>query len=293
MFKTKYKKHLLTLIVTVLLLVSINLNSFALSSLTVDFNKGSYRASIVTSSGVSDVTRTTARGRVTYKGVPCTAFQYNSSYEYNHKILLVGADISFYSDTQYKFSGKFACQNSFLPDEMLFSLTVYITNSSGESLPLIPLLNDFHCSSTTDNWTTFNGTFRFPDTAGYNESFQLFLIVIFTTYPTNIPNTLYYLSDVVFEIDDPMYGQHYTPPDNPMNDMNDKIESVDKDLPTIDDVDLSGLMNSFDFSEYNQGFSSFNDVFSKVLTATNMTSVLLFTLTFGLGIYIIGRRLRG
>lgn len=73
--------------------------------------------------------------------------------------------------------------------------------------------------------------------------------------------------------------------------MSDELEAAEGDLPTLESDDLDKSFDIHILSDLNNGFIAINNIFDEVTSALGFTSVITFVLTFGIGIYLLGRRL--
>lgn len=76
-----------------------------------------------------------------------------------------------------------------------------------------------------------------------------------------------------------------------IDDINKDIENTESGLPSVDGSDFDNVVNTDILSDLSKGFVAVNTVFSIVTEKLGFTSVIVFFLSFGLAIYIIGRRL--
>lgn len=76
-----------------------------------------------------------------------------------------------------------------------------------------------------------------------------------------------------------------------IDNINKDIEDTESGLPSVDGSDFDKVINTDILSDLSKGFVAVNTVFSIVTEKLGFTSVIVFFLSFGLAIYIIGRRL--
>ena len=76
-----------------------------------------------------------------------------------------------------------------------------------------------------------------------------------------------------------------------VDDINKDIEDTESNLPDFDGSDFDKVINTDILSDLSKGFIAVNSVFSIVIDKLGFTAVIVFFLSFGLAIYIIGRRL--
>lgn len=76
-----------------------------------------------------------------------------------------------------------------------------------------------------------------------------------------------------------------------IDNINKDIEDTESNLPGFDGSDFDKVINTDILSDLSKGFIAVNSVFSIVIDKLGFTAVIVFFLSFGLAIYIIGRRL--
>lgn len=76
-----------------------------------------------------------------------------------------------------------------------------------------------------------------------------------------------------------------------IDNINKDIEDTESNLPDFNGSDFDKVINTDILSNLSKGFIALNSVFSIVVDKLGFTSIIVFFLSFGLAIYIIGRRL--
>lgn len=95
-------------------------------------------------------------------------------------------------------------------------------------------------------------------------------------------------TDFYFEVDDPTLnpGIFEPPTSNSWDNNKDEMSSIMDDLPNSDDVELSNV----DMSNFRQGLACIKQMFNGLVSKTGLSSLIVFVLTFSLGVYLIGRK---
>lgn len=205
-----------------------------------------------------------------------------------------GFNVDLYPGKSYKFNFRYVQRFNSL---CIFKMSVYYytgnnpSNSSdwveGENLFIYTLNERFN---TGYPWQDVSGTFTVPT---FNNSFYCAFVFEFTFNDSDTSNLKPFirLGDFSYSLYDPYLnpGTYDPPTSNAWEDSQDEFSSVEAALPSLSDGDLSDV----DLSNFSKGFSCINSLFDKLLSKTNLTAVLAFSLTFGLGIYLIGRKVGG
>lgn len=296
----RYSKHLFILLTSFILIFSFQFNTFAVStSSTLRFYDTSFKAyANGLSSDKIDVTNKVTKsysnsGKYTSFSFP----KYDDVGAVGLALKLdSGFNVDLYPGESYSFNFRYAQRLNSLN---WFKLSVYYytgnnPNSSsdwveGENLFIYTLYEQFDNTFTT--WKNVNGTFTVPT---FNSSFYSSFVLEYINNDVagSSLNQILYLGDFSYSLSSPLYGEHYNPPDTNISSNIDDYNDIVSSLPTVDSDNLSDLMSSFDISDFSKAFDCFNTVFDNFISSLNLTHVLLFTLTFGLGIYVLGRRLK-
>lgn len=95
-------------------------------------------------------------------------------------------------------------------------------------------------------------------------------------------------TDFFFEVDDPTLnpGIFEPPTSNSWDSNKDEMSSIMDNLPNSDDVKLSNV----DMSNFRQGLACIKQMFNGLVSKTGLSSLIVFVLTFSLGVYLIGRK---
>ena len=84
-------------------------------------------------------------------------------------------------------------------------------------------------------------------------------------------------------------GVYEEPTTNEWEENKDEFEQIESELPTFDSSDMSEV----DISNYSGGFGVVRYLFDRFLSVSGLTPLLAFALTFGLGVFLIGRKVGG
>lgn len=84
-------------------------------------------------------------------------------------------------------------------------------------------------------------------------------------------------------------GVYEEPTSNAWEDNKDKFEQIESELPEFD----SSILDNVDISDYSGAFGAVRYLFERFLNASSLTTLLVFSLTFGLGVFLIGRKVGG
>lgn len=294
-FLKKYIKKLLSVFICVLFIFSFNFNAYAAALYqTCDLDKGSYKAYVreLDSSGnvisSEDVTSSTGRGRVTVNGRSCTAFRYDKAYNTYQKHLECGVDMALYPGYQYNFSGAFSTNYNFKYDYLFKISVVFIMTDGTNNFSVTLYEGSFdNPDNSASSWTDFSGNFIIPD--NFSGNLEGALLIMVNSYGAiSVQSHYLYFTNFEFTVDHPLYTPVDPEPD-PSNPFDD-FKGNDTDLPDSSDVNIDDLMD-FDLSDYGEGFFVLNKIFDRVTDALEFKPIILFCLTLGLGVYIIGRKL--
>ena len=285
------KKHLFTFIVTLVLLFSLNLNTFAVTNHTVNFYPYDFIAYYNPSSGgATNCTDTTKKSNMTstINGTQyhVTQYKFSSLYSLYRKSLISGADLQIYTDTDYKFDFYIRCGEVSGCNSSVLVTLVFANDSDAGAVVTIFEKDNFQSNS----WLHCTGSFKTPDLSG---SVSCAMVVQVAQEPNsnNLCGNIIQLSDMNLVLDDPLLNG--TPIETPSTDdldnaLND-YEDVMSGLPSVDGEELDRLMN-FDFDSFTAGMSFVRDMFDRTLSVFGFSTVLSFALAIGLATYIIGRR---
>lgn len=84
-------------------------------------------------------------------------------------------------------------------------------------------------------------------------------------------------------------GVYEDPGSDNFQDNKDEWEQIEGELPTFDSSD----MHEVDISNYSGGFGAVRYLFDRFLYASDLTTLMSFSLMFGLGVFLIGRKVGG
>lgn len=294
------KKHLFYFPVMLLLLFSLNLNTFAATSYSV--NIGSADSIMCCYTVPDEVTDTTE----TFINVDCTSDvvfapynldvdgelfpgtsinfpSYTVGYEKN---IACNAHLNLYTNATYNIKSIFRVGNS--TNGNVTCLVFLRFRNVIEGPQSIYLFNRYDLKSGT--WYYIDKTFKIPDFTGDT---SCILEIVFSNDDTSFLASagLFKITDFVITLDDPVLtGTPITTPsteelENTLNDYYDVMDS----LPQVDENELSDLME-FDFDSFTDGMSFVREMFERTMNTFGFNAVLVFGLTVGLATYIIGRK---
>lgn len=263
------------------------------TSQTIDFSKQHFSCVVqkYNTTDTIDVTKDVEVSRVTETngGVTrdysrfVTPYRYNSGYSKLFVFDLYG--LSMYTDTDYTFSFPFY-ENFFTYVD--FFVQVYFKSTTDGSVQRFEVVN-LQRVYLDDKTNVFTGTLHTPSMSGAYEVNMT--VMLSSDGGQSVAAQRFMFGDCTFEIDSPLYGDHYENDTSEIDDLNDKITSVESNLPTMDDVDLGGLLGDADIAKYDNGFIAVNNMFGDLVSAFEIGPVILFCLAIGLCTYLLGRRL--
>lgn len=284
---TAYRVSLVAM-AAVLLFVTIIPASASSESFSIDFSKYEFDAYCGSEPPyVEDVPVSVSR--VTYVERACSKFQFPIHYNSLRKNLsFVISDFSMISGETYNLNFSFA--QTFNMDCSLVSVLAFVNPSDYSEYSSLVLFNNgsFRAGS---KWVDFSSQFRSPEITG---SYVCILyLFISSAGGTSVAPQSFYLTDFQFSIDSPLYGDHYENDTSEIDDLNGRIEAVEGQLPSMEDVPLDELFGDVSIEDYNNGFIAVNNMFDTVIGVTDFGAVILFCLAIGLCTYLLGRRVRG
>ena len=283
----------------VLLFVAIVPASAASSSFTVDFSGTRLGTDaqfyIVQDDSLVDVTSTISKSSLTQNvsglgNWHFTEFAYPVSYSTYSKYFMISlAGLQFYSDSDYTFETA-VFQNFNSQCHVTLSM-VYLSLDGQTTYEHITFYDSD--VSLSFNPLVLQGTLHTPSISG---SYNIYLVYQVNLLGSELPINVmqrYRLGDFRFSLDSPLYGDHYENDTSEIDDLNNRIESVEGQLPSMEDVPLDELFGDVSIEDYNNGFVAVNNMFDTVIGVTDFGAVILFCLAIGLCTYLLGRRVRG
>ena len=84
-------------------------------------------------------------------------------------------------------------------------------------------------------------------------------------------------------------GVYEEPTSNAWEDSKDEFDRIESELPTFDASDMTAV----DISDYNSAFGCVRYLFDRFISVSGLSTLLSFSLIFGLGVFLIGRRVGG
>ena len=277
-------KHLLTALVSLVLVLSLNINVFA--SDLISFYDYDFNAYYQTDSGSVNCTSTTAKSRPSStadNGRLYTQYVFTLG-GLNDRIIMTGADLDLYTNTEYEFDFQFFVSGSSCPTDVLITLWVSSQNDEGTIITIYDA-----DGLESKKWINCQGTFKTPDFSG-NVQYAMLVQLRENENSNGTTGARFCISDMACNPVGPLYGEEIMTPDT--DDLSGNIQNYDDlidSLPTVDSAQINDLMN-FDFGSFIDGMNFIRDMFDRTLMTFNFNSVLLFSLVFGLACLILGRK---
>lgn len=257
-------------------------------SVTINFSQQSFSclASISNADNV-DITKSVSVRRVTEHGREYSLFDTPVEYARYAKLFtfdLYGLKLK--TDTDYQFSFPFF-QNYTSPTSVF--VQIYFKNTATGTTEHFEVVNVESKSLNYAYDNVFTGTVHTPSISG---SYQVNLLVMLSSDGGNSAvSQKFWFGDCSFVLDSPLYGDHYEGDTSDIDDINNQIEAIEGQLPNMDDVDLSGLLDPSQLDAYINGFEAVNASFGRIVDAFELAPIILFSLAIGLCNYLLGRRL--
>lgn len=284
--KLNKHKHLVTLFVSVLLLISLNFNTFAAETKVVSFNNCEFISSYNPTSGgstdITDVTvRTYSQQSVGNQTMYCTTFKFPTVYSSFRKSILCNPVLNLYTNTRYNFDVYVRVGSSSGTCSVLVQL--WFANSQNEAVDAFTIYDNENVS--TSYWQHINADFTTTNVSGSTKCIMVFIIA------SNYKTDTFIVSDMNIKNIDPIAtGKPIeTPSDDELKNAIDNYDDVMSQLPSINGDELDNIMN-FDFSAFTDGMSFVRELFERVMSTFGFNSILVLALTIGLATYIIGRK---
>lgn len=279
MFKNKYCKHLLTAVLVVLFILSFSFSCFASATQTIRF-VDSYSTFFCIGGGAYYKIEVSKSYRE-FNGRGASCFTFPAAEHDMQKLITFQPAVSLTTNTAYK--GSFSICNDFDLDCSLAVIVVFL-DENDDAFEQLTLFEGAFSNSYLDIPFNFS-------VGNYGKSFTavIELLIICDDYVALIPQTIA-LTDMSLSVDSPLYGDHFTPPDNNVGTIITDLGGVINNLPPPM-VDEASDLFQFDFNGLAVGFSTFSNVFSLFLYGLGIGPLVLFSLAVGLAVYILGKRL--
>ena len=283
------KKHLLTALVSLVLILSLNINAFASSSYSIDLSDCRHYCSYVNASGDNvDISNNIAKSEsnITLDNVNqhYTKFTFNALYSAFTKSVGLYPDLQLHTKTDYKYSYYVRFGETSNCECVVIGFITFSNGNETKSIFICPEDKIF----ASNTWHKFEGSFTTPDMSGNVVASLTFVLT--QTNDSGLVGNTFSITDVSFTVDSPLYGETIGTPDT--DNFNDNLQNYDDligSLPKVDGGQINDLMN-FDFGSFIDGMNFVRDMFDRTLMAFNFNSVLLFSLVFGLACLILGRK---
>ena len=282
------KKHLFSIVLTLVLLFSFNLNTFASSGL-YSFYDYDFVASATINGATSNVTDYVKKTRSTNyadNGRLYTSYSFNFSNAASYMSVNTGVQLDMYTVTEYNYDFQFKIISS--SHSSTVNITLFVDDSADSGDTILQLFNNKNLPG--GQWVNISGKFKTPDIVGTAQYVILVQIGDNNGTYTSLLNNLFSISDISIAPVGPLYGKPIETPDT--GDLENSLkdyEDVMSQLPEIDGEELDRLLN-FDFSAFTDGMNFVRDMFNRTMSVFGFNAVLAFALAIGLATYIIGRK---
>lgn len=245
---------------------------------------------ISSDSGLVDVSSSVTKSDLSRDNWHFTEFSFPASYSNQNKYLMLNlAGLTFYSDTDYTVD--FAFRQNFNSTMSVVCQVVFLSLDGNTSLGMYPFFED--TVRLSYDTCFLSGRFHSPSISG---SYNVYLVIQANINGSSSPIDVlqrFAVGDFRFSLDSPLYGDHYENDTSEIDDLNNRIEAVEGELPSMEDVPLDELFGDVSIEDYNNGFVAVNNMFDTVIGVTDFGAVILFCLAIGLCTYLLGRRVRG
>lgn len=293
MFKSPFQlniKHLCSFFVTLVLFIALNVNTFAVSSYTVNFYDSNYVCTAVINGKATNVTSLTKLTDSGTKVSPLNnrhyvSYSFNSS-QSSQTSIATGADLGLYTNTQYKYDFGVRFIGGTKNHERNINVFITFANDAGDS----DIVQLYSGEKVSQEWINCSGTFVTPNMTGNVVCAMVIQLGQLKTESTTTNNFICNLTDMSVTVDSPLYGESInTPDDSKLQEVIGDYNEISDQLPKLDKDQIDGILN-FDFSGFTDGMQFVRDLFDKITSSLGITSVLVFALSMGLVTYILGRR---
>lgn len=282
-------KHLATPFVLLVLFIALNVNTFAVSSYTVNFYDSNYVCTAKINGNVVNVTNSC---KLTEGKNPCplnnrhyVVYSYSNSLSEQTSIA-TGADLGLYTNTQYKYDFAVQFIGGVFAHKRNINVFITFANDSGDS----DMIQLYSGDNVSQEWINCSGTFVTPNLTGNVVCAMVIQLSQIQTESTSSNNFICKLTDMSIIIDSPLYGESIsTPDDSELKEVIGDYNDISDQLPKFDKNQLDRLLN-FDFSGFTDGMQFVRDLFDRTTATFGITSVIIFALSIGLVTYILGRR---
>lgn len=284
------KKHLFSILITLVLLFSLNLNTFASSGLYSFYDYDFVAYATLNGTATNVTTRVTKRvaNFTADNGRAVTRYTFDiTSATASYMSINTGVQMDLYTATEYEYNFQFRLSES--EHTAYVNITLFIDDSADTGDIIVQLFNNSNVSA--NDWVTVSGKFKTPDIVG---SAQYVVLVQIGDEDGGGSHLIYSnlidLSDFYINPVGPLYGKPIDTPDtDDLENTLDDYENVMNELPSIDGNELDSLMN-FDFRSFTDGLVFVREMFNHTMSVFGFNAVLVFALTIGLATYIVGRK---
>ncbi len=276
------RKHLFTFVLSIVLLFSFNLNTFAATSATYDFSTAIIASCLVKNGTETvDVTDLVKLERTTHQGYPCTRLELPYEYRsYSVFLNLYVDNLKLYQDYEYDFT--FGFKDNF--GRCSFSTVLAFATPTGDAISSSDLVSGDIKGSYFNH---YSASFVVPE---INQSYRSMLMFVFDAKSgsgSSIARALYF-EDLKVTIADPYQGAVNTP-DTGLGNASDELENAMGELPTLNQDEYDKLFD-IDLSTFNNSLNFIRTQFDRIMDVSGMGTILTFTLAIGFAIYIIGKK---
>lgn len=285
------KKHLFYFPTILVLLFSLNLNTFASTSYSVSLADTNFVCSYYNSSeGNVTCTNSTEIVKTDLElfgfSYPSTVIVFPTASIGSEKSFVTDAYLGLYTDTSYNLDFYFCIGTSTSNANCSCSIYLFYYLDGTDSQTALYARENLKCGT----WYHVNTNFVTPDITG---KFSCALLCSFLSSDTYFSSGAgrFGITDLTFTVDDPLINGTpiTTPSTEELENTLNEYEEVMGALPQVDENELADLME-FDFDSFSDGMSFVREMFERTMNTFGFNAVLVFALTVGLATYIIGRK---
>lgn len=284
------KKHLFSILITFVLLFSLNLNTFASSGLYsfYDYDFVAYANINGNSTNVTSHVKKNIPTFTADNGRSVTRYTFDmSTVTASYMSINTGVQMDLYTVTEYEYNFQFRLSET--DHSAYVNITLFIDDSADTGDTIVQLFNSSNVSA--NDWVTVSGKFKTPDIVG---SAQYVVLVQIGDEDGGGSHLVYSniidISDFYINPVGPLYGKPIETPDTEdLENTLDDYENVMNELPSIDGDELDRLLN-FNFSSFTDSMEFVRAMFNHTMSVFGFNSVLAFALAIGLATYILGRK---
>lgn len=282
------KKHLFSILLSLVLLFSLNLNTFAAENL-FSFYDAPFEAFAningTTTNVTSKVTKTRS-DKTANNGRNYTYYTFALSIgTASYMSLNTGVDLHLFTDTEFEYDFQFKILSN--SHTSTVNITLWVTDASGQGTVI-----QLYKGNGLDggDWVNVSGTFKTPNISGAC-TYSMFVQIGDEDGSTvNLYSNQFSISDIRVEPVGPLYGKPITPADTSgLTGIIDQYDDLVGRLPSIKDYDTDKLFD-VNIDVYTNALDFVKEMFDNFIALSGLNAVLIFALCIGLATYIIGRK---